>query len=140
MADRTPGPTEPGSYNDCEDHRSSSVTVLGCVAGDPGRDPHNDWPRAFGLTRPLVVAGTGPVGVAGPIRSSTTRSAPGVSRHSPAVSSRTGDRHVPSRQGDERMAMPAELVDVVVGVDTHKHTHTAAVVSASTGGVLDEAM
>jgi transposase len=37
------------------------------------------------------------------------------------------------------MAMLAEVVDVVVGVDTHKHTHTAAVVSASTGGVLDEA-
>jgi hypothetical protein len=32
-----------------------------------------------------------------------------------------------------------KLVDVVVGVDTHKHTHTAAVVSAWTGGVLDEA-
>lgn len=37
------------------------------------------------------------------------------------------------------MAMLTELVDVVVGVDTHKHTHTAAVVSAATGGVLDEA-
>lgn len=35
--------------------------------------------------------------------------------------------------------MPAELVDVVVGVDTHKHSPTAAEVSASTGGVLDEA-
>jgi transposase len=37
------------------------------------------------------------------------------------------------------MAMLAEVVDVVVGVDTHKHTHTAAVVSASTGGAVDEA-
>ncbi|MDQ3756926.1 MAG: transposase, partial [Actinomycetota bacterium] len=37
------------------------------------------------------------------------------------------------------MAMPAEVVDVVVGVDTRKHTHTAAVVSASTGGAVDEA-
>jgi transposase len=46
------------------------------------------------------------------------------------------DTSLPAR--DERMAMPAEPVDVVVGVDTHKHTHTAAVVSASTGGVLDE--
>lgn len=34
------------------------------------------------------------------------------------------------------MAMLAELVDVGVGVDTHKHSHTAAVVSASTGGAL----
>ncbi len=32
----------------------------------------------------------------------------------------------------------AQLVDVVIGVDTHKHTHTAAVVDASTGGVLAE--
>lgn len=28
----------------------------------------------------------------------------------------------------------AEVIDVVVGVDTHKYTHTAAVVSAGTGG------
>ena len=31
-----------------------------------------------------------------------------------------------------------ELVDVVIGVDTHVHTHSAAVVDAATGGVLDE--
>ena len=31
------------------------------------------------------------------------------------------------------MTMLAELVDVVIGVDTHKHTHTAAVVIAATG-------
>jgi transposase len=31
------------------------------------------------------------------------------------------------------MAMLAELVEVVIGVDTHKHTHTAAVVAAATG-------
>lgn len=29
--------------------------------------------------------------------------------------------------------MLAELVDVVIGVDTYKHTHTAAVVVAATG-------
>jgi transposase len=34
------------------------------------------------------------------------------------------------------MSMLAELVEVVIGVDTHKHTHTAAVVAASTGAVL----
>ena len=38
----------------------------------------------------------------------------------------------------ERMTMLAELVDVVIGVDTHKHTHTAAVVDAATGAVLDD--
>jgi transposase len=32
----------------------------------------------------------------------------------------------------------AEVVDVVIGVDTHKHTHTAAVIDATTGAVLDE--
>jgi transposase len=32
--------------------------------------------------------------------------------------------------------MLAERVEVVIGVDTHKHTHTAAVVAANTGAVL----
>ena len=31
-----------------------------------------------------------------------------------------------------------EVVDVVIGVDTHVPTHSAAVVVAATGGVLDE--
>ena len=31
------------------------------------------------------------------------------------------------------MHMLAELVEVVIGVDTHKHTHTAAVVATATG-------
>jgi transposase len=34
--------------------------------------------------------------------------------------------------------MLAEQVEVVIGVDTHKHTHTAAVVAATTGTVLAE--
>jgi transposase len=34
------------------------------------------------------------------------------------------------------MTMLADLVEVVIGVDTHKHTHTAAVVAATTGAVL----
>ncbi|MGY1683306.1 IS110 family transposase [Geodermatophilus sp. SYSU D01176] len=37
------------------------------------------------------------------------------------------------------MAMLAELVEVVIGVDTHSQTHTAAVVDARTGGVLARA-
>jgi transposase len=37
------------------------------------------------------------------------------------------------------MAMLADLVDVVIGVDTHKHTHTAAVVTAATGAVVEQA-
>jgi transposase len=36
------------------------------------------------------------------------------------------------------MAMLAELVEVVIGVDTHKHTHTAAVVTAVSGAVVDQ--
>jgi hypothetical protein len=35
------------------------------------------------------------------------------------------------------MASLAELVEVVIGVDTHKHTHTASVVAAGTGAELD---
>ena len=35
--------------------------------------------------------------------------------------------------------MLAELVEVVIGVDTHADTHTAAVVDARTGGVLARA-
>ena len=31
-----------------------------------------------------------------------------------------------------------EVVDVVIGVDTHVHTHSAAVVDTATGGVLEE--
>ena len=31
-----------------------------------------------------------------------------------------------------------EVVDVVIGVDTHVHTHSAAVIDAAAGGVLDE--
>ncbi len=31
-----------------------------------------------------------------------------------------------------------EVVDVVIGVDTHVHTHSAAAVDTGTGGVLDE--
>src|SRR3954453_15580353 len=31
-----------------------------------------------------------------------------------------------------------EVVDVVIGVDTHVHTHSAAVIDSGTGGVLGE--
>jgi transposase len=34
------------------------------------------------------------------------------------------------------MPMLADRADVVIGVDTHKHTHTAAIVAATTGGLL----
>ena len=36
------------------------------------------------------------------------------------------------------MAMLADLVELVIGVDTHKHTPTAAVVAAATGAVLQQ--
>lgn len=35
------------------------------------------------------------------------------------------------------MTMLSETVDVVIGVDTHKHTHTAAVVQAATGAEVE---
>ena len=37
------------------------------------------------------------------------------------------------------MAMLADLVELVIGVDTHKHTHTAAIVTAATGAVVAQA-
>ena len=37
------------------------------------------------------------------------------------------------------MAMLADSVEVVIGVDTHKHTHTAAVVTAATGAMVAQA-
>ena len=37
------------------------------------------------------------------------------------------------------MTMLAERVEVVIGVDTHRDTHTAAVVIAATGAVVDQA-
>jgi transposase len=37
------------------------------------------------------------------------------------------------------MAMLADLVELVIGVDTHKHTHTAAVVQAASGAVVEQA-
>jgi transposase len=37
------------------------------------------------------------------------------------------------------MAMLADLVELVIGVDTHKETHTAAVVTATTGAVIAQA-
>ena len=36
------------------------------------------------------------------------------------------------------MHMLAEVVELVIGVDTHKHTHTAAVVAAATGALVDQ--
>jgi transposase len=36
------------------------------------------------------------------------------------------------------MHMLADLVELVIGVDTHKHTHTAAVVAATTGAMLQQ--
>ena len=37
------------------------------------------------------------------------------------------------------MAMLADTVELVIGVDTHKQTHTAAVVTATTGAVIAQA-
>lgn len=50
------------------------------------------------------------------------------------------DRNRTSVPGKEKNAvtMLADLVDVVIGVDTHKHTHTAAVVTASTGAAVED--
>src|SRR3954467_7935665 len=47
----------------------------------------------------------------------------------------------PVRRRRERMNSLTDLrevVDVVIGVDTHVHTHSAAMLDTATGGVLDE--
>ena len=36
------------------------------------------------------------------------------------------------------MAMLADLVELVIGVNTHKDTHTVAVVAAATGAVVEQ--
>jgi hypothetical protein len=36
------------------------------------------------------------------------------------------------------MHMLADTVELVIGVDTHKHTHTAAVVAATTGAMIEQ--
>jgi transposase len=64
-----------------------------------------------------------------------------VSHHSPADISAPDRNHIRSQARRERMSSLTDLrevVDVVIGVDTHVHTHSAAVVDARTGGLLDE--
>src|SRR5512145_1997455 len=54
---------------------------------------------------------------------------------------RPGPEPRPVRSRRERMTSLTDLrevVDVVIGVDTHVRTHCAAVVDAATGGVHDE--
>src|SRR6478735_3069253 len=54
---------------------------------------------------------------------------------------RPGPEPRPVRRRRERMNSLTDLrevVDVVIGVDTHVKTHSAAVVDAGTGGVLDQ--
>ena len=36
------------------------------------------------------------------------------------------------------MHMLADTVELVIGVDTHKHSHTAAVVATATGAVIEQ--
>src|SRR3954465_3655868 len=54
---------------------------------------------------------------------------------------RPGPEPRPVRRRRERMNSLTDLrevVDVVVGVDTHVHTHSAAMLDTATGGVLGE--
>src|SRR5215217_7559307 len=54
---------------------------------------------------------------------------------------RPGPEPRPVRRRRERMNSLTDLrevVDVVIGVDTHVHTHCAAVIDTATGGVLGE--
>src|SRR3954453_855409 len=54
---------------------------------------------------------------------------------------RPGPEPRPVRRRRERMNSLTDLrevVDVVIGVDTHVHTHSAAVLDSATGGALGE--
>ena len=73
-----PPPIRPNAFavgrrrKDCED-RFRSLMVVGCGLVTAGVTPGSDWLYALGATCPLAVAGPGPVGGAGLIRSLTTR-------------------------------------------------------------------
>jgi len=84
---------------------------------------------------PARVTGPRPGQRTGLIRSLATEVVLGVPRYSTAASVRAEDNNVHWAKGG-RMSMLADEVDVVIGIDTHKYTHTAAVLSASTAGVL----
>jgi transposase len=59
-----------------------------------------------------------------------------VTHHSPAVvPARTGAITQPDQELVMNDRMPDEL-ELVIGVDTHKHTHTPAVVDSTTGAQL----
>src|ERR671911_980823 len=61
----------------------------------------------------------------------------GVSRSRPAVPPvRTNPVHVDVRARSQPMAMLADTVELVIGVDTDKDTHTAAVVQAVSSAML----
>jgi hypothetical protein len=47
------------------------------------------------------------------------------------------DQYVPLAK-EKRMTMLADQVDIVIGVDTHKCTHTGAAVMAKTGAALED--
>lgn len=59
-----------------------------------------------------------------------------MSRHSPA--GLQPDRNLTFPGNEYAVTRLAQQVDLVIGVDTHKHTHTAAIVDAVTGGKVSE--
>ena len=63
-----------------------------------------------------------------------------MSHHSPAEPpSRTGTTSHPEKERTHGQSTDLrEEVDVVIGGDTHVHSHSAAVMDSATGGVLDE--
>src|SRR6187402_1679181 len=82
-----------------------------------------------------AAAGTGPAGDVGLIRSLTAGSRRRVSSQSCHLRAGPDLASLPVK-GENTMPMLAELVEVVIGVDTHADTHSAAVLDVRTGGVL----
>ena len=88
------------------------------------------------MTCPLVVTGPDPGGDVWPDQELDRRLF-GVSHHSPAVLRPGPEPHVPQRRRNAVIIL-SEIVDIVIGVDTHKNTHTAAVVSVDPAPPLEQ--
>ena len=113
--------------------------LLGCGSVIAGVTLTPDWLRALCRDLSARDCRPRPVGVPGLIRSLT---AAGVRRWrvpSQSCLSPSGPEPVTSlRAKEQRMDSLSQIADVVIGVDTHIATHSAAAVDTRTGGVLAE--
>lgn len=130
------------------EHRSEAVSIervagihLSTATADQAGDrwldvtpSEADPERCPSCELSVAATGAGPVSHdAGLIRSLSTAEG-GVTRHSLAAG--LPAEPTPTTNGQGGYALLGELVSHVIGVDTHRDTHTGAVLVASTGAVL----